>query len=226
MSDAIVRLPIRAEVRERVARRIVTGSLAGGKPINLASLARELAVSVTPLREALIELESDGFVEAYQGRGFLVRPLDAAEVNDIYPLIWTLEMLALRSSPEFSAAQLRELEQINADLEHQDDPFHALRLDSLWHEALLSGCTNRTLHETLKALKQRARRYEYGYMKESGQRVSTMQHTGIIHELRRGDRPAATELLQENWSIGPKFLLPWLESQKSKQRKPRSVGDR
>ena len=57
-------------------------------------------------------------------------------------------------------------------------------------------------------------------MKESGHRVSTIQHTGIIHALRRGDRPSAAESPQENWSIGPRFLLAWLESQQQKQRSP------
>jgi DNA-binding GntR family transcriptional regulator len=196
-----------------VIQRIVDGSFEAGGGINLAAVASELAVSATPLREALIELERDGFVQTSPGRGFFVRPYDPGEVAEIYPLIWTLEVLALRSSPLPGAALLRRLQQINQELRNAATaPARALELDTLWHATLIEGCANATLLEILKSLKQRAQRYELAYMKESQHKISAEHHAGILRALRGGDVDRAAALLEENWRIGPRFLLPWLET--------------
>jgi len=216
MNDAIVRQPVRAAVRERVVQRIVEGALPAGGAINLPRLAGELAVSVTPLREALIELERDGFVASWHSRGFFVRPFDAQEVEQIYPLIWTLETLALRTMPAVDSRKLRRLQEINAELkEEAGDPARALLLDTQWHETLLQGCPNRVLMEILKGLKQRAQRYEFAYMKESGQGLSIQQHAGVLRALKANDLESAVQMLEENWKIGPRFLLPWLQARDS-----------
>jgi DNA-binding GntR family transcriptional regulator len=211
MNDAIVRQPVRTAVRERVIQRIVDGTFAAGGGINLAAVSAGLAVSATPLREALIELERDGFVQSSAGRGFFVRPYEAREVEEIYPLIWTLEAMALRNSPVPGAAVLRRLQQINQELRDATDPLRALELDTLWHGTLLSGCSNATLMEILKSLKQRAQRYEFAYMQESRQKISTGHHAAILRALRGGDVDRAATLLEENWRIGPRFLLSWLK---------------
>jgi DNA-binding GntR family transcriptional regulator len=209
MSDAIVRLPVRSAVRDRVMDRIVRGALPCGSAINLASLAAELAVSPTPLREALIELERDGFVESSQHRGFFVKPYTAAEVQDLYPLIAELEALGLKSAPPADTARL---EKINAELAAAADPARAIELDTLWHNTLLAGCPNETLLTLLRGLKQRARRYEFAFLKETGHKVSTEHHSGIVRALRKKNVNRACDLLRENWNIGPRFLLPWLKN--------------
>ena len=211
MSDAIVRIPVRVAVRDRVIDRIVKGSLPPGAAINLAALAAELNVSPTPLREALIELERDGFVDGFQGRGFSVRPWSADEVRDLYELIPELEVLAFRAAPPTDPARLKRLDAVNADLRAAEDPAAAIELDTLWHNTLLAGCVNRTLIELLHALKQRARRYEFAFLQESGHKISTEQHSGIVRALRKKDLQRAARLLRDNWNIGPRFLLPWLE---------------
>jgi len=216
MNDPIVRQPVRAAVRERILQRIVEGSLPAGGAINLPALAAQLAVSVTPLREALIELERDGFVQSSHSRGFFVRPYDTDEVEQIYPLIWTLESLSLRSMPPADARKLRRLQEINSQLKEEgENPARALALDTEWHQTLLEGCTNCVLLDILKGLKQRALRYEYAFMKLPGHGVSVQQHAGILRALKANDLDGAVGLLEENWKIGPRFLLPWLHARHS-----------
>jgi len=218
MNDAIIRQPIRTAVRERVIQRIVDGTLAPSAGINLASVAAGLMVSPTPLREALIELERDGFVQSSPGRGFFVRPYEAREVEETYPLIWTLEVLALRSSPVPGTNTLRRLQQVNQELRAAVDPGRALELDTLWHATLLETCSNNLLMDILRSLKQRAQRYEFAYLKESGHKVSPEQHAGVVRALRAGDIDGAAKLLEENWRIGPRFLVPWLKDREQVAR--------
>lgn len=225
MNDPIVRQPVRAAARERIIQRIVEGALPAGRAINLPALAAQLAVSVTPLREALIELERDGFVQSSHSRGFFVRPYDTGEVEQIYPLIWTLESLALRSMPLADARKLRRLQEINSQLKEEgENPARALVLDTEWHETLLEGCTNLVLLDILKGLKQRAQRYEYAFMKLPAHGVSVQQHAGILRALKSNDLDGAAQLLEENWKIGPRFLLPWLQARNSAAVITRAVG--
>jgi DNA-binding GntR family transcriptional regulator len=215
MSGGIVRLPVRTAVRNRVIEQIIKGSLPAGGAINLAALAAALEVSATPLREALIELERDGFVECSQGRGFFARAWSAGEIRDLYALIPELEVLGLGATPPPDALRLKRLEEINAKLRKADDPASAIELDTLWHSALLAECQNDILLELLGGLKQRAQRYEFAFLEESGHKVSTQQHAGIVRALRRKDRKRAVRLLRENWNIGPRFLIPWAEKRQS-----------
>jgi DNA-binding FadR family transcriptional regulator len=87
----------RSSVRRELQERILSGALPPGTTIVPAEAAREFEVSATPMREALIELVRDGLLDNRANYGFTVRPLSAVEVNELYPLVWTLEALAIRT---------------------------------------------------------------------------------------------------------------------------------
>jgi DNA-binding GntR family transcriptional regulator len=192
--------------------RILRGKLAPGGPIRLDDAAAALGVSVTPVREALIELEVNGIVEMSLGRGFRVTPLAVAEVTDVYPLIWTLECFALKQAPHLGPKRLQALEEINGRLVAQSaDPVKAVELDEAWHDALLQDSGNALALEQLRMLKRRVRRYEVRFMSATGTRPSADQHETIIQALREGRREDALTALERNWRTGPELLVPWLE---------------
>lgn len=91
----IKRSALRTQVREEILNRMRAGAVSPGEQINEVQLAVELGVSRTPLREALIALEGEGQIASESGRGFQYKPLSAAEINDLAPVIATLEGLAL-----------------------------------------------------------------------------------------------------------------------------------
>jgi len=214
----IVRTPIRAQVRRVLLDGMLRGDPAPGSSINESELSLELGVSRTPLREALLSLVGEGFLRAAPGKGFFVLPLRAQEAEDIYPVIAALEVLALRSSSPFTAAKLKELTRINQELEAgREDGQAALAADERWHEALLAGCGNRRLLETIRGLKYHAQRYEAAYMRHSGRIIqSVAQHRAILRALREEDRDEASRRLEANWKISQEFLLPWLREQEGK----------
>jgi DNA-binding GntR family transcriptional regulator len=215
VTQAIVRAPIRSQVRRVLLEGMLRGDPAPGSSINESTLSQELGVSRTPLREALLNLVGEGFLRAAPGKGFFVLPLSAKEVEDIYPVIAALEVLALRASP-IHAADLKRLAAINKELEAmRDDGEAALLADERWHEALLAGCPNRRLLETIRGLKYHAQRYEAAYMRHSGRIIqSVAQHRAILRALREGDVDEAARRLEANWKISQDFLLPWLREQK------------
>jgi DNA-binding GntR family transcriptional regulator len=211
---AVSRAPLREEIRRALLRNLLRGDPPPGTSISEPVLAAALGISRTPLREALLGLAAEGMLSSEPGRGFFVAPLTRREVEEIYPMLWTLESLALETSEMPVAARLKELESINRRLSRfSRDPEAALESDRHWHEALLEGCPNTLLLDTLAALKNRAFRYEFAYMRGSGRVITSVaQHREIIDALRQGDRGRAVARLESNWRVSVEFLVPWLEA--------------
>jgi DNA-binding GntR family transcriptional regulator len=202
---------IRESIRRELRDHIVTGHLAPGTPLSPAELATKLGVSATPLREALIELVHDGMLENMANRGFVVARLSAQEVKDLYPMIWTLETLALKVRTPGSRL-LAELASVNARFQEQSAAAELVELDARWHELLVSECANAVLISTLSSLRRRVYRYEHAYARYSSRMTqSAKQHAKIIRSLRAGKLNEAIVSLEENWRSGPEFLVPWLE---------------
>jgi DNA-binding transcriptional ArsR family regulator len=69
-----------------VRRKLKAGAYAGGDPLTITDLARELRLSPTPVREALAHLAGEGLVEDRRGRGYYVWRLDAPDLTELYDL--------------------------------------------------------------------------------------------------------------------------------------------
>jgi len=82
----------KARVYEDLKRQIISMELAPGTPINEAEIALQLGVSKTPLREALTQLESDGFVDNVPARGSSISHITAREVNDVLQIREVIEI--------------------------------------------------------------------------------------------------------------------------------------
>ena len=209
----ISRTPLRSEVRRLLLEEILRGDLAPSTGINEAELATRLGVSRTPLREAMHALEREGFISSTPGRGFTVRALTREDADEIYPILWTLEGLALRAAWPLGQERLQQLEQVNRRLDAaRRDPGVALARDREWHALLLADCPNRRLLTVIENLKDQAARYEDAFMRHSGRIISSIvQHREIQGAARRGDLEKALALLERNWRVSLDFLGPWLD---------------
>ena len=77
----IEQIPLRNQVRDRIAEQLWRGVYSFGDDLNEARLAAELGVSRTPLREGLVMLASEGLIEARPNRGFHVPAVRAASTS-------------------------------------------------------------------------------------------------------------------------------------------------
>jgi len=187
---------------------IITGKLQGGEKLNELRLSRQLKVSRTPLREALLHLEREGLVRSDLRRGFTVEPLSSREIRETYPILAHLECLALRNSAGLISALLPELTRINAEFARARTPRRAMELDTLWHEMLMSPSKNARLASIVKGLRLAIQRYEHFYMSDSRLiPTSVAQHQEIIAALGRNDMDAAIRALEQNYHFGMQVLL-------------------
>jgi len=210
----ITRVPLRDQVHRALVARILSHDLTPGRRLSDSVLAAELGVSRTPVREALVRLEGEGFLGCDVGRGFFVKPLSAREVEEVYPIVWTLEALGLRAAFPYAPSDLAELRRLNDRLAlAAGDPTAHVALDVAWHRALVAGSGNELLLSTLDAFKGTLHRYEHAWLQGlKGEPTSAADHADILERLAAGDADGAAALLEAHWKRGIGDLLPWLRA--------------
>lgn len=199
-------------VYQAVLQRLKDGWPESGAFIREADLAEAMAVSRTPVREALGRLASEGWVERIAHRGFRVPERSLDDLMNLYPVLQALEALAGELAfPKLGEAELAEMEAANAAFEEaleQNEILDAVELNDRYHAVLSDRCGNPVLKELLEDIRGQVRRLEVmdfrGVLEDVGgktHRIWVRQHEGVIDRVREGDYEAAQQLLYENRSI-------------------------
>src|ERR1700759_2386551 len=116
--DFAARPQLSDDVAPLIRQRIFDGRYPAGAYVRLDQLAAELGISVTPVREALFALRAEGLVAQQPHRGFVVLPVtgrDLADVANVQAHVGG--ELAARAAANITDEQLRELKEIQAQLE-------------------------------------------------------------------------------------------------------------
>jgi DNA-binding GntR family transcriptional regulator len=105
------------EVANYVRELIMSGHLRSGDFIRQEHIAETLDLSATPVREGLLSLKGEGFVQLKPRRGFVVAPLSAADVRDLFTAQALLAgELVDRAAGRITDDQLRELQKVHEAL--------------------------------------------------------------------------------------------------------------
>ncbi|MBA3342555.1 MAG: GntR family transcriptional regulator [Gemmatimonadaceae bacterium] len=198
------RRPLRAALRDELTARIISGRFAPGERLNESSIARELGVSQTPIREALLSLEGEAPIESDPRKGFRVLSLTPDEAEELYMLLGHFERLALRLQGRPAPKVLEELDGINARLATAEiTPAEALEIDAKWHAMLLGDNPSRQLAGIIARLKQLLSRYQHAHtVKASHVVAAARQHRDIVRQLKNRKLKRAARLLKAHWLEG------------------------
>ncbi|RDY61583.1 GntR family transcriptional regulator [Flagellimonas nanhaiensis] len=201
-------LVLRDSVKDYLLGQIQKGELPIGKTINLAKLSREIGVSVTPIREALSQLEHARVIKAVPKRGFLVTRLSKEEARDLYEMTAQLEMMALEAS-SFSKMDLNTLRTHHKKMEIAGNSKDAISHRFEFHGLLVQNCKNKVLLQILEDLKMRLLFYERGLGEDSSfHSLLNNQNEAIVQALEEDNLPAAALILKMSWMA----VLEYVES--------------
>jgi len=209
---------LRQRIHEALVQRILTGAITPGSRVNESVLSRSLGVSQTPVREALLVLEGQGFLVAQPARGFFVKGFSEAEARDLYPVLAELETMALKAAGIPSQDILGRLERANDSFAGMTErPDSAIQQDNRFHTLLLMSCPNQYLLDLVGRCRRTVYRYEYAYMCERDHiPTSAEQHRRIINALRDGRLDNALEDLRANWVGSVDKLIAWFREREQK----------
>jgi len=137
MNRPIARRTVAVEAAEILRQRILMGDLKSGQPIRQEQIAQELGVSRIPLREALKQLEAEGFVTIEPHKGAVVSTLSLAEVEELFELRIHLESWLLRDAiPRMREGDFARLDAIIDESRVPDNLAHWGDINWRLHEAM------------------------------------------------------------------------------------------
>lgn len=179
------------------------GQIEPGQVISVVTVAADLGVSVTPVREAIMDLANLGMVEIIRNRGFRVPELTAHDLDEIFQLRTMLEAPAIAEVAQVITSEdipaFRTLaEQITAAA-REGDLTAFLDRDRQFHLGLLDVLGNRRLVTMVAQLRDQARMQglqklaDQGELTESGQ-----EHIDIIDAIEARDADRAAELMRKH----------------------------
>lgn len=135
---------------------IITGKLAAGKPLRQDEIAKEHGVSKVPVREALLKLESDGFVVFRKNCGATVRELSIAEILHLMDIRVALECKALELAiPNLIQADLVEAKRILDEYTDEDSLSYWSKMNQRFHHLLYEPCGNVQLLEMIAEVQRK-----------------------------------------------------------------------
>lgn len=195
---------LREQVLQHVRSEIISGQTGPGKMYSVPTLASDLGVSTTPVREALLELARNGLIEPMRNRGFKVVEPTVQELRDLFDM---RELLEVRAAEIVAAApkakkKLSGLTALADDIKAAvaaDDVPGYLAADRRFHEAFIAAAGNVLLTEMAMALRDKMRLY--GISSRAGmerQAASVEEHYRLVALAQAGDVPAIRTLLTQH----------------------------
>ena len=207
-SPALQTRPLREQVYEYLRDEMNHGQLQPGAFLDLNAIALRLGVSRTPLREALLQLETQGFVTVLPRRGFRLNPLTLDDIRHYYEIIGALESATLRDYGRAlipgDVARMRKLNAAMARAVAANDFDRYYDLNLAFHEVYLGLSDNKALLALVRSLKQRL--YDWprraGFVKTWEEHSIAAEHSRFLDLLERGAvREAAAYLQDVHWSF-------------------------
>lgn len=204
---------LRDKIANKIRDAIVEGKIKPGERLMEPEVAKLLGVSRTPLREAFLQLESEGFMVVTPRKGAVVSELSVKDAEDTYIIKSQLEALAAKLSVQYADNNLiAELEKLNDKMQevteaNKKDYKLFLTLNAEFHRLLTETCGNQKLIRYINLLRKQTLRYNFIYLSIlSHFKQSVDEHKEIIESIKNKD-VIAVELLVKNHGNAAKVAI-------------------
>ena len=205
---------------ERLKAEILENRMPPGFQGTEPEIALRLGMSRTPVREALLKLESDGLVELVPRRGARVLPISLDDMREIYSILSTLESeaAACLAKQEPSLEMLVDLEKATKDMEKallQDDLDAWAEADERFHRKLLVLSGNKRLNNIVGTMFDQGHRVRMMTLRlRKRPDKSTKEHRKILEHIISGDPDKARRACRKHRERAAKELLTIIEQYK------------
>jgi DNA-binding GntR family transcriptional regulator len=191
---------------------IVDGRLEPGRRLKEEELARELGISRTPVREALLVLQTEGLLDSAPNRGATVRAYEAEDLDDLYQLRAVLEGFAARRAAtrvsRDDVARLAESCKRFEELRAGDDLTELVRENVRFHDIILEAAGSPRLARLVRGVVQLPLVYRSFYWYSPEQKlISEHYHRQLTTALAARDAERAEIVMKEHVLEARDFLV-------------------
>ncbi|MBB4158221.1 GntR family transcriptional regulator [Streptomyces cinereoruber] len=203
------------EVASYVRELIISGKVRPGEFLRMEPIAEAVGVSNTPVREGLLALSSEGFVELVPRRGFVVTPFTQQDVRDLF---WVQAQLggelAARAAKNITPEQLDELEAIvkKQDAAVKDGDEDAMvEYGHAFHRLINLAADSHRLALLLRSVVRHLPNRFYISI-EGRVEATSEEHPLILEALRRRSAKMARSLMEQHILESADHLIETLEA--------------
>jgi DNA-binding GntR family transcriptional regulator len=176
---------------DHVKQAILDRAYPGGALLSEGEIATAVGVSRTPVREALLRLETEGLVRLYPKRGALVLPVSPQEISDVLEtreLVETFSAGRATIGPELVGDLTRLLEDMRRHADGGDGREFAYA-DRCFHRSLVAATGNEILTQLYDSLRDRQLRMARLTADDPVRTADAIRdHAEILEAVRSGDR--------------------------------------
>lgn len=191
------------EIRRQLAEDIVRGRLAPGTPLEEVELAKTFGVSRTPVREAIRQLEAEGFAQPRPRRGAVVASIQPDRLAEMFFVMAELEAACVKlAAQEITKAELTTLDDVHdacrQAVEAGDVEGYRMA-NERFHDLLYGASRNNFLSEMTQGVRRRVapfRRvqfYTYGRLERS-----YAEHDEVVRAIKAGDGERAARAMRDH----------------------------
>ena len=194
---------LRDQALRVIRARIISGAMRPGELYALGATASELGVSVTPVREAVLELAREHLVELARNRGFRVREMTEHELNEIVEFRKIIEVGAVRLVSERrlldQANELQELARSTEKYAAAGDWVGFLDSDRDFHMGIMAHLGNERLNQVVGSLRDQSRLYGLDVAAGTESLLqSTHEHADLLNAIMAGSADEAAAIMERH----------------------------
>jgi DNA-binding GntR family transcriptional regulator len=192
---------VNAQVLEALRAAVITGELPPGTLHSVHTLAEQLGVSRTPVREALIKLAEQGMVRFERNRGVRILQTSLHDLEEVFALRLLLEVPATRRAVgQLGTATRGELRAVFGAMERAaaaDNEFRMWQHDRRFHRVLLEASGNGRLAEYVDGLRDMVLRKGVSTAHQTRSLADIVaEHRAVLEHVLAGDADAAAEAMR------------------------------
>ncbi|MDC7244365.1 MAG: GntR family transcriptional regulator [Sphaerochaetaceae bacterium] len=209
-------LPARERVASVLRKSIISQDIAAGAQITLESIAEQVGVSITPVREAFQMLESEGLLKLYPNKGAVVKGITPRSVKDHFQIRAALESeaVAIVTDSQPDLTEIREIIEKSDKVIELGDFNEYGNLNQAFHIALWTASKNHRLKDTLSVM-WNGLSMRYMESVEEYAVKSLSEHKKILSLIEKGDIESARKAMHEHIERSMQDMLTNLEVKKN-----------
>jgi DNA-binding GntR family transcriptional regulator len=179
---------------------IRSGALPDGYELNQIALAEHFGVSRVPVREAMRQLQAEGWIDAKRHQRAVVRGYSFERILETFELRTVIELfLVEKAIGTITEAEITRLEALCDEMAASHDHRHWLELNRVFHNALYASANSLTATELVEQLTSQVERY----VRANGasierEREAVVEHRAILAAVKKRDVAAAQRLVRQH----------------------------
>lgn len=192
---------LRSQVYEYLRNQLKDGQLTPGMFVSINQMMKNLGLSRTPLRDALLQLQTEGFVTFLPQRGIRINELTQQDIEDMYEMLGALDSRVLLSVyPRIGTVEIERMKTLNRKMMQNisDSNFSQYwDLNTAFHHTYLNLSANVTILNHIHIIRQRL--FEFG-KKDWSRKMREMnhrEHLTMIELFEKGDAVEAADYMRD-----------------------------